>query len=129
MPREQKMTNIYMAYRWALADKCLGVRIVVRVQSRSYNEFRWVIGPPDVQHRFHVDKGFSPSGTVHSSKDVERAQEMPPVAILLCPFLEKARTQKQGISLFKTQTKEAVLRNGKSSQRNVLQLTSLVQLC
>lgn len=49
-----------------------------------------------MQHRFHVDKGFSPSGAVHSSKSVERAQEMPPVANLLCPFLEKARKAKTG---------------------------------
>lgn len=68
-----------------------------------------------MQHRFRGDKGFSPSGTMYSSRDMGRAPKVPPVAGLPCPFLEKARQQKQGISLCQTQAEEAVLRNGKSS--------------
>lgn len=68
-----------------------------------------------MQRRFHVDNEFSPSRTAHNSRGVERAQEMPPVAILPGPFLEKARMQKHGISPCETQAKEAVLRNGKCS--------------
>jgi hypothetical protein len=56
-------------------------------------------------------------------------KKMPPVAVLPCPFLEKARIQKHGISPFETQAEEAVLRNGKCSPENVLRLTPLALLC
>lgn len=82
-----------------------------------------------MQCRFHVDNRFSLSRTAHSSRDVERAQEMPPVAILPCPVPEKARMQKYDISPCETQVEEAVLRNGKCSPENLPHLTLLRLFC
>lgn len=81
-------------------------------------EFRWVKGPPDMLGRFHVDKEFSPSGTVH--RDVERAQERPRVAILQCPFLERPECSHRTFLPARCRQMRQFYITAKAVQRNML---------